>query len=316
LTRPEKSLSLTYAGRDGTIRINLIERVERSEGQRLDSSAVSSQQDDGELRDTSTEVRERPPGRRPRIMAVANQKGGVGKTTTTVNLAACIASRGFKILVIDMDPQGNATSALGIDKNELDATVYDVLLGLKSLDDVKTSSVVDRLWLVPANRDLSGAQIELVEWANREFCLTRALDGAVDGYDYVFLDCPPSLGLLTLNSLVAATSVIIPLQCEFYALEGVSQLLETVNLVAHRLNPKLRIEGVLLTMFDVRTNLSRQVAEEVRSHFPHNTFGTIIPRNVALSEAPSFGLPVIMHDGSSKGAMSYWALTDEVLSDG
>jgi len=254
--------------------------------------------------------------RRPRIVAVANQKGGVGKTTTTVNLAACIASRGFDILLVDMDPQGNATSAFGVDKSELDGTVYDVLLGLKSVADVKVPSVVDRLWVVPANRDLSGAQIELVEWTRREFCLSRALDGAVDGYDYVFLDCPPSLGLLTLNSLVAADSVIIPLQCEFYALEGISQLLETVNLVMMRLNPTLTIEGVLLTMFDVRTNLSRQVADEVRAHFPKSTFETVIPRNVALSEAPSFGVPVIMHDAASRGALSYWALTDEVLNNG
>jgi len=254
--------------------------------------------------------------RHPRIVAVANQKGGVGKTTTTVNLAACIAVRGFDILVVDMDPQGNATSALGVDKRGLAATVYDVLLGLKSVPEVQVPSVVERLSLVPANKHLSGAQIELVESRGREFCLRRALDGTVDRYDFVFLDCPPSLGLLTLNSLAAADSVVIPLQCEFYALEGISQLLETVNLVMLRLNPHLSIEGVLLTMFDVRTNLSRQVAEEVRSHFPDTTFQTVIPRNVALSEAPGFGVPVIMHDRTSTGAAAYWALTDEVLDNG
>ena len=282
----------------------------------MDSADMSWQEKDDELHSESRKRSVDPPKRRPRMVAVANQKGGVGKTTTTVNLAACIASRGFDILVIDMDPQGNATSAFGVDKSELDGTVYDVLLGLKSVAEVKIPTVVDRLSLVPANRDLSGAQIELVEWTRREFCLNSALDGAVDEYDYVFLDCPPSLGLLTLNSLVAADSVIIPLQCEFYALEGISQLLETVNLVMQRLNPMLNIEGVLLTMFDVRTNLSRQVADEVRSHFPQNTFETVIPRNVALSEAPSFGVPVILHDSTSRGAMSYWALTDEVLDNG
>ncbi len=282
----------------------------------MDSVGVPSRPEIDQVSSETAAQAEPMAKRRPRILAVANQKGGVGKTTTTVNLAACIAARGFSILVVDMDPQGNATSGLGVDKNAVDGTVYDALLGFKSLDEVKTPSVVERVWLVPANKNLSGAQIELVEWANREFCLSRALDGAKETYDYVFVDCPPSLGLLTVNSLVAADSVIIPLQCEFYALEGVSQLLETVNLVALRLNPHLRIEGVLLTMFDVRTNLSRQVADEVRSHFPHKTFRTIIPRNIALSEAPSFGVPVIMHDSASKGAMSYWALTDEVLNNG
>ena len=265
----------------GTIRLNLIEHVERSEEQRLESANMSLREKGDDLRSESHTGSVDPPKRRSRIMVVANQKGGVGKTTTTVNLAACVASRGFDVMLIDMDPQGNATSAFGVDKSELDGTIYEVLLGLKSVAEVKIPTVVDRLSLVPANRDLSGAQIELVEWTRREFCLSSALDGAVDEYDYVFLDCPPSLGLLTLNSLVAADSVIIPLQCEFYALEGISQLLETVNLVIQRLNPTLNIAGVLLTMFDVRTNLARQVADEVRSHFPKNTFETVIPRNVA-----------------------------------
>lgn len=256
------------------------------------------------------------PSRRTHVVAVANQKGGVGKTTTTVNLAACIAMRGFNVLVMDIDPQANATSALGVDKHSIEASVYDMLLGVRPLDEVRVESVVDRLWLVPADKNLSGAQVELVDAGDREFLLRRSITDAIDGYHYVFLDCPPSLGLLTLNGLTAADSVLIPLQCEFYALEGISQLLETVNLVKQRINPHLQIEGVLLTMFDVRTNLSRQVSEEVRSHFPEKTFDTVIPRNVALSEAPSFGVPVIMHDGSSVGAARYWALADEVLNNG
>lgn len=251
-----------------------------------------------------------------RVIVIANQKGGVGKTTTAVNLSACIAASERRVLLIDIDPQGNATSGFGVDKGSLEKTVYDVILGGCGLQDVIMSTLIESLELAPSNMDLIGAEVELIDTPSREFRLKEALDPVRGGYEYVFIDCPPSLSLLTVNGLVAADSVLIPLQCEYYALEGISQLLDTIGLVRSRLNPRLEIEGVLLTMYDRRTNLSRQVMEDVRNHFGNNTYRTMIPRNVSLGEAPSFGLPIIFHNIRSRGAESYLALAEEVIANG
>ena len=251
-----------------------------------------------------------------RVIAVANQKGGVGKTTTAVNLGAWLARLGKRVLLVDGDPQGNSTSGVGINKKELEASLYDALIEGKPIEAVVLPTCVEGLEVVPANIDLAGAEIELVPERARETKLKRALAPVLGRYDYILIDCPPSLGLLTINALVAAESVLIPIQCEYYALEGLSQLLDTINLVRANLNPGLRLEGVVLTMFDGRTNLSIQVADEVKRHFRDKVFRSVVPRNVRLSEAPSHGLPIFLYDARSKGSEAYEGLAQEVIANG
>ncbi len=249
------------------------------------------------------------------VIAIANQKGGVGKTTTAINLGASLAVAEKRTLVVDIDPQGNASSGLGIKDRASRPTIYDVLIGRSSMSDAIVEAVhLPGLDVVPSTRDLVGAEIELVSTPNRESILRDAIRGVRDRYDYVLVDCPPSLGLLTLNTLTAADSVLIPIQCEFYALEGLSQLLNTVRLVQRGLNPSLDIEGVLLTMYDRRLNLSRQVAEEARDYFGDKVYEATIPRNVRLAEAPSFGQPIVQYDVLSSGAEAYLALAQEVIA--
>ena len=250
-----------------------------------------------------------------KVIAIANQKGGVGKTTTAVNLAACLAQKGRKVLMLDEDPQGNATSGLGFDKRDIKKCVYDTLINDVPMKDVLLHSDYENLDVIPATIQLAGADIELVSLMNREGRLKNALERVKHDYDYVLIDCPPSLGLLTINALTAANSVLVPIQCEFYALEGVSQLMNTIKLVQRNLNPALKLEGVLMTMFDQRTNLSSDVVGEVRKYFNTKMYNTIIPRNVRLSEAPSHGQPVIVYDPKSKGAQVYSELAQEVLGD-
>ena len=247
------------------------------------------------------------------IYAIINQKGGVGKTTTSVNLAACLAAAGRRVLLVDIDPQGNSTSGLGVDRGGLDADIYDLLMGEKSPEETILQTRIPGLWLLPATLDLAGAEIELVSAMSREYRLKGILEKIADTYDFILIDSPPSLGLLTVNALTASEGVLIPIQCEYYALEGISQLLHTINLVRQHLNPTLSIAGVLLTMYDPRTNLSQQVVQEVQSHFGPKVFKTIIPRNIRLSEAPSHGLPITQYDPKSKGAEAYQALAQEVL---
>jgi chromosome partitioning protein len=250
-----------------------------------------------------------------RIIAVANQKGGVGKTTTSVNLSACLAEAGKRVLLIDIDPQGNATSGLGIDRKSLKASVYDLLLEDMSPTDAMVSTSVKGLSVVGATIDLAGAEIELVPRISRENRLKRVLDPIKDQFDFILMDCPPSLGLLTINALTASDSILIPIQCEYYALEGLTQLMDTFKLVREALNPRLEVEGVLLTMFDGRTNLSIQVVEDVKRFFRGKVYRTIVTRNVRLSEAPSHGLPITAYDPKSKGAEAYSELAREVIEN-
>ena len=249
-----------------------------------------------------------------RIIAIANQKGGVGKTTTSINLAACIAEQGKKVLAIDIDPQGNMTSGLGIDKDEVLNSVYEVLLGDCDIKDAIISTPCERLDLIPASVSLAGAEIELVGIDNREFLLREQVEKIQRKYDFIIIDCPPALSMLTVNALTTAGSVIVPIQCEFYALEGLSQLLYTIDLVKDRLNGSLSIEGVVFTMYDSRTNLSMEVVENVRNNLNQRIYRTVIPRNVRLAEAPSHGLPINLYDPKSSGAEAYGRLAQEVIA--
>ncbi len=249
-----------------------------------------------------------------KIIAIANQKGGVGKTTTSINLSACLAEKGKKVLIIDSDPQGNTSSGLGIDKNELEYTLYDLLLNNATFEQVKIElEYFNNLHILPSNINLSGAEIELVDKDNREYLFKNILEPIINNYDYILIDCPPSLNILTVNALVAANTILVPLQCEYYALEGLSQLLYTINLVKQKLNPSLKIEGIVFTMYDARTNLSLQVVEEVKEYLGKNVYKSIIPRNVRLSEAPSHGKPINLYDSKCKGAEAYMLLADEVI---
>lgn len=246
-------------------------------------------------------------------IAVFNQKGGVGKTTTVINLCACLADRGKKILMIDIDPQGNTTSGIGIDKNALSYTVYDALIGNTNAKDCIVETNQENLFLIPSSVQLAGAEIELTTLHERELKLKDCIESIKEGFDFVFIDCPPSLGLLSINALSAVDSVLIPIQCEYYALEGVSQLMNTIKLVKKGLNPDLEVEGVVLSMFDGRTNLSIQVVDEVKKYFKGKVFSTMIPRNVRLAEAPSYGLSIIKYDVKSKGAEAYSELAEEFI---
>jgi len=250
-----------------------------------------------------------------KILAITNQKGGVGKTTTTVNLAASLASTKQRVLLIDLDPQGNATMGSGIDKRDIQGSVYDVLLGNKTISEVCKNSEVGLYGVLPANRDLAGAEIELVDLPNREMRLREAMAEVIENYDYILIDCPPALNLLTLNGLCAAKRVMIPMQCEYYALEGLSDLVNTIRKVRANLNPDLEIEGLLRTMFDPRNALAQQVSDQLQQHFGDKVYRTVIPRNIRLAEAPSYGVPVLYHDKASKGSLAYLALAVEMLNN-
>ena len=251
-----------------------------------------------------------------RAIVVANQKGGVGKTTTAINLAACLAEAGQKVLAIDMDPQGNMTSGLGVDKDVIENTVYELLLGETEVEGCVQKEVIENLSVIGSNINLSAAEIELIGQDEKEYILQKAIAPIRDQYDFIIIDCPPSLSMLTINSMCLADTVLVSIQCEYYALEGLTQLIHTINLVQERLNPSLEIEGVVFTMYDARTNLSLQVVENVKSNLEQNIYKTIIPRNVRLAEAPSYGMPINMYDTKSAGAESYRLLADEVIHRG
>lgn len=248
-----------------------------------------------------------------RTIAIANQKGGVGKTTTAINLSACLAEKGKKVLAVDMDPQGNMTSGLGVDKDSVDNTIYNLIIGEAKIEEVLIKEVLENLDIIPTNIDLSGAEIELLDVEEKEYIVRNEIDKIKDNYDFIIIDCPPSLSMLTINAMTTADSVLVPIQCEYYALEGLSQLIHTVELVRDRLNPKLTIEGVVFTMYDARTNLSLQVVENVKDNLEQNIYKTIIPRNIRLAEAPSYGIPINKYDPKSAGAESYLRLADEVI---
>ncbi|MEZ3479114.1 MAG: AAA family ATPase [Lachnospiraceae bacterium] len=248
-----------------------------------------------------------------RIIAIANQKGGVGKTTTSINLSACIAAKGKKVLVIDIDPQGNTTSGYGIEKNELENTIYELILGDCSIEDCILKEVFPNISILPSNVNLAAAEIELIGVEKKEYILKNEVDWVKDRFDFIIIDCPPSLSLLTVNAMTTADSVLVPIQCEYYALEGLSQLIHTINLVKERLNPDLDMDGVVFTMYDSRTNLSAQVVENVKNHLSQKVYSTLIPRNIRLAEAPSYGKPINMYDAKSAGSESYMSLADEVI---
>jgi len=248
-----------------------------------------------------------------KIIAIANQKGGVGKTTTAVNLSASMGEKGFRTLLVDIDPQGNSSSGLGVDRRQLKSTVYEMLIGNAKAEDVIVHTEFSNLDLLPSSMDLAAAEIELVTLEHRESILKNALVSLRDRYDYMFIDCPPSLGLITTNALCVADTLLVPIQCEYYALEGLSQLMNTVRRIKRQYNERLDIEGVLLTMYDGRLNLTQQVVDEVKKYFPRKVFATVIPRAVRLSEAPSFGKPILYFDKTSKGALSYKELSEEII---
>lgn len=251
-----------------------------------------------------------------RIIAIANQKGGVGKTTTAINLSSCLAEKGKKVLAVDMDPQGNMTSGLGVDKNSIENTIYNLIIGESAVKEVLKENIMENLDIIPANIDLSAAEIELIDVDEKEYIVRNIISEIKDNYDYIIIDCPPSLSMLTINAMTTATSVLVPIQCEYYALEGLSQLIHTVDLVKNRLNPELEIEGVVFTMYDARTNLSLQVVENVKDNLQQNIYKTIIPRNIRLAEAPSYGIPINQYDSKSAGSESYMRLAEEVIDRG
>ncbi len=250
-----------------------------------------------------------------KIIAVANQKGGVGKTTTSINLSASLAAKGKKVLIIDADPQGNATSGLGIDKNDQENTLYELIIGNCSIYDCIIKEAIPGVSVLPSNMNLSAVEIELIGVDKKEFILKNEVDYVVDQYDYIIIDCPPSLNMLTINSMTTADSVLVPIQCEYYALEGLSQLIYTINLVKERLNPDLDMEGVVFTMYDNRTNLSQQVVQNVKENLKYRVFNTVIPRNIRLAEAPSYGMPISMYDAKSAGAVAYLNLAEELIQN-
>ena len=251
-----------------------------------------------------------------KVIAVANQKGGVGKTTTTINLSAALAEKGKKVLMIDLDPQGNASSGLGVNKDELEQSIYQLMIGTNSFDECVQKNVLENLDVLPANVNLAGVEIETLDMEDRNYILSKKIDKVKDRYDYILIDCPPSLNSLTINSMTTADSVLVPIQCEFYALEGLSQLIYTIDLVKDRLNPNLKMDGVVFTMYDARTNLSLQVIENVRENLNQKIYNTIIPRSVRLAEAPSYGLPINIYDRKSTGAKAYRALAEEIIEKG
>lgn len=249
-----------------------------------------------------------------RIIAIANQKGGVGKTTTAINLSACLAEKGQKILAVDIDPQGNMTSGLGLEKEAVDKTIYDLMIGEATIEDVIYKEVIENLDILPTDINLSGAEIELIGTDNKEFIIRNEVHKVKEEYDFIIIDCPPSLSVLTINAMTTADTVLVPIQCEYYALEGLSQLIHTIELVKERLNPGLEMEGVVFTMYDARTNLSLQVVENVKDNLNQTIYKTIIPRNIRLAEAPSYGMPINKYDSKSTGADSYRRLAEEVIN--